>query len=412
MFPWVTANYSGISHPMWILVPLMVASLIIYSKFSVKKLLADFHWTVWDTLFLSFVGIVAINLIFSEIENKERIVRYLFSIMLFPYFFSRTISRGGIKIFVYTTLIFSFGFTIFTLISIVDLGNLTLGQERVYLYSNFPAHQAFPLGMALLAIFLVSSLMLENQDNPKINRIMLIVLFGAILTIVFLGSRAVLTACLFASVATVFLARWKEFKTKLLCLSVITCAVIVALAIVPQDKKWFFGQLLNINGTINAVHKIVSNVEPNVLPAKAGGCNVKDNSMANRIVLYHEAITAFIQNPIVGVGVGRFGYYSCFYGFRGELNSPHSTVLHALVELGLIGGGLFLWLMVGLIFWLLPQMAKEPNLGTRWGYIISPMFLFSAILDQISASYITSVHYYLLAGILVKLREQLHDQQA
>jgi hypothetical protein len=420
MFPWVTANYSGISHPMWILIPLMVASLMIYSKFYAKQLLADFHWTVWDTLLLSFVGIVAINLIFSEIGDKERIVRYLFSIMLFPYFFSRTISRDGIKIFVHTTLIFSYGFTIVTLISIAYLGSAAYHQERLYLYSafpagpgirDFPAHQAFPMGIALLVIFLVSSLMLENQDNPKSNRNMLIMLFVAMLTMIFLGSRAVLTACLFVSVATVLLARWKDFKTKRLCLLVITCAVALALAIVPQDKRGFIGQLLNVKEAADAASNVVPNVVPhavpnaasNAVPSQSDDCNTPNNSMSNRIILHREAIAAFLQNPIVGVGVGRFGYYSCFYGFRGELNSPHSTVLHALVELGLIGGGVFLWLMVGLIIWLLPQMTKRPNFDNRWVYILSPMFLFSAILDQISSSYITSVHYYLLAGILVKL---------
>lgn len=399
MFPWVSATYFGIPHPMWILVSLMVASLAIYSKYSGKRLLAGFHWTVWDTLLLCFVCIVAISLFFSEIEDKERIVRYLFSIMLFPYFFSRTISRDGISVFVYTTLILSFGFIIFTLMGIIDLGDVALRHERVYLYFGFPAHQAFPMGIALLAIFLVSSLMLEKWGNPKKNGIMLAVLFSAVLSITFLGSRAVLVTCLFVSFTIVLLARWKPFKAKLLCLLVVACAVMLALAIVPHEKRWFFGQLMDVNAIPKEVPKEAS--------SKSDGCKIKDNSMAIRTILYREAITAFMQNPLVGVGVGRFGYYSCYYDFGGELHSPHSTALHALVELGLMGGGVFLGLMVGLIVWLLPQMAKEPNADNHWVYIVSPMFLFSVILDQMSASYLTSLHYYLMAGVLVTIREHL-----
>jgi O-antigen ligase len=67
------------------------------------------------------------------------------------------------------------------------------------------------------------------------------------------------------------------------------------------------------------------------------GCSVfsTNNSIAWRLQYYYEALIAFMNNPFFGIGIGGFEELSCapWSAF------PHSTILQAFAEMGLLGGG-------------------------------------------------------------------------
>ena len=62
------------------------------------------------------------------------------------------------------------------------------------------------------------------------------------------------------------------------------------------------------------------------------------DSVSIRELLYIESVAMFRESPLFGVGAANFGQFSCWASAG---SYPHSTLLHILAELGLLGGALF-----------------------------------------------------------------------
>lgn len=125
------------------------------------------------------------------------------------------------------------------------------------------------------------------------------------------------------------------------------------------------------------------------------------NSIAIRWVLYQEAMAMFLDNPIFGVGAARFGEQSC----TGPTGFPHSTVLQGIAELGLVGGGLLIALLLAIAV-----TAASPFLSARQGRngsvdaFILALFAVFFVGDQIYGNYFMSVGTWLLLGIAASMR--------
>jgi O-antigen ligase len=130
------------------------------------------------------------------------------------------------------------------------------------------------------------------------------------------------------------------------------------------------------------------------------------NSVAIRWVLYQEAVAMFANNPLFGVGSTRFGECSC----TGPGGYPHSTILQAFAELGLIGGGA-LAALLGLAAATLVRPFLSALQETDGSVRAFVMALFSVFLvaDQISGNYFMSVGMWLILGMAASMRA--HDRQ-
>jgi len=120
-----------------------------------------------------------------------------------------------------------------------------------------------------------------------------------------------------------------------------------------------------------------------------------------RWVLYQEAMAMFLENPIFGVGAARFGEQSC----TGAMGFPHSTILQGGAELGLIGGGLLIGLMI-LAAVTLARPFLSVRQGSNWSAHAFVLALFAAFQlgDQIYGNYFMSVGTWLLLGIAASMR--------
>jgi len=384
----------GIFHPMWLIAALMAAVLVMHEWGFRRIRFSDFRWTMGDLLFFGFVGMVGASLLWSDIEQQSRALRYLFAALLFPYCFARFASPRDIRVFAWSVPALSAGLMILVLISLAALGYRVLAQERVYLFWGLPAHQVFPIDMAFLALSMVAIPPSFCAKRAYFRVLIAGIVFLSVATIALLGARAVLVACVATVSLVLVLGAWQPVRFRLAYFVTIICAIVFAVSISPPEKRWFFGQLLDIQSI------------PHEVPRIPDECKIKDNSMAIRTILYREGIAAFVENPLTGVGAGRFGFYSCYYEHEGEFNSPHSTVIHAFSELGLIGGVLFLAPMLWAVYWVLQQIARWRDGQSNLVLLVGPMFIFCVILDQMSSSYLTALHYYLLLGIIVALRWQ------
>lgn len=109
----------------------------------------------------------------------------------------------------------------------------------------------------------------------------------------------------------------------------------------------------------------------------------------------------FSENPVFGVGAARFGEQSC----AGPMAFPHSTILQGGAELGLIGGGLLIGLMM-LAAVTLARPLLSVRQGSNWSVHAFVLALFAAFQlgDQIYGNYFMSVGTWLLLGIAASMR--------
>jgi O-antigen ligase len=125
------------------------------------------------------------------------------------------------------------------------------------------------------------------------------------------------------------------------------------------------------------------------------------NSVAMRWVLYREAIAMFVDRPWRGVGAASFGRYSC----TGVMGFPHSTILQAFAELGVIGGLLFVGLMLAAFVGFF-RKAVEANAtrATQAAQLALAWFMIYLVADQIYGNYFMAAGFYLLAGLAAGMR--------
>lgn len=133
------------------------------------------------------------------------------------------------------------------------------------------------------------------------------------------------------------------------------------------------------------------------------GCRAFDegiDSVAQRLVLYAEALRLFIENPVTGIGAAAFGRYSC----GGPAAFPHSTLLQALAELGAPGASILI------AIWIVAARNLMAKLGTAEAHVLRRLLFISAFLgfqvalDQVHGDNFTASGSALSLGIAASVR--------
>jgi O-antigen ligase len=76
-----------------------------------------------------------------------------------------------------------------------------------------------------------------------------------------------------------------------------------------------------------------------------------DQDVESRLVMWKQSIVMFAESPIIGHGLLSFRY--------GHWRNPHNQHLNILVQGGIIGYGLFIWVFIGAF--------REANYLARFG---------------------------------------------
>ena len=134
---------------------------------------------------------------------------------------------------------------------------------------------------------------------------------------------------------------------------------------------------------------------------------ISADSVAIRWVLYQEAVAQFMQAPLMGNGAGLFGERSCL----GTGGFPHSTVLQAFSELGLVGGIALVTLLATAVITLFRLLARQKNLAGNTHLILTLAFLaMYLIADQIYGNYFMASGTYLVLGVIAALHDRAKGQ--
>ena len=109
----------------------------------------------------------------------------------------------------------------------------------------------------------------------------------------------------------------------------------------------------------------------------------------------------FITTPLIGVGAAKFGHYSCWTAAN---SYPHSTLLQVFAELGLLGGGLFVTVLILALFTLWPDAAHAKSKAyakiSASAFALLCVFIFA---DQFYGNYFMATGTWLMLGIAARV---------
>jgi O-antigen ligase len=228
-----------------------------------------------------------------------------------------------------TSLLLGTGFAIWTVIENVVLHAASRPSgpfDNPNLYANYLALNVFlALGLSRLLSEQWSGVSLSPRARGRVQTVLRVVVLPVlVLGLLSTGSRGGLLGFL---VGLAMAVRWR--------LPHITvrraAAFAVSAVILGGALGWFFSHHPFLVNRMEAV-------------------SVTDPNVTSRFALWSAARHAFYANPVFGIGYGQFPGYGAHVEGLGALAAvSHQTYLSAAAELGILGLGALLWLLVSVI---------------------------------------------------------------
>ncbi len=359
-----------------------------------------FKLTLIDYLVLLFIAIVVFSFIGNSKQNffSFYYIKFLPIFVFLPFLIGRLFSiddlKNLIKIFPWL------GISIFFLccVDYLWVHNNEIVHSRYIFFgvNHSPILISFLIAIALQAtLFLCLHNYLFLSTRNKLFYYFLIGIFS--ISLIYISSRGVLIGCQLALLIILLTSNVKKSQKIFITIYILIISSL-AFQFLPKAQSDFYLRLdtvtnqmqyskLNNDFPIEENNRI--NIDPLCKPLLDGV-----NSVAIRKVLYFEGIELFTMHPFWGVGATGFGNYSC----AGIGSYPHSTLIQALSELGIIGG----FLMLLLYFLSLKNFLKFYFYSKKIAdiaFFYLSLFVFYFFTDQIYGNYFLMSGSFLLFGI-------------
>lgn len=362
-----------------------------------------------DALFAAFVSAVLISaaVLPGPDENGavSKYIRFLPFMMITPYVLGRLMRLPDLDLFSRITL-----FAGLALLPLLILDRLT-AAGRAWRWPIFGLDHGPLLVGALLAALLLA-LCAQVLDWRKANekylakrRLILLGLIGLVtVLLVWVMARGWVLAGL-AGVAIMTLSmRTRPPVLRAGLFAYVVAIAAFALVILPASS--FYSLILSAPTSATATAREFGPIlgEVSCQPFRDGV-----DSIAMRWVMYRETVAMFMNNPVWGVGAGRFGEFSC----TGPGWYPHSTILQGFAELGLIGGGLLLGLfMLAAVTLARPLMSARQGGGEATHAFVFALFALYLAADQFYGTYFMAAGTWLMLGIAASQRTHAGKEEA
>ena len=396
IFGLAAVHFIGVSWSRWMTITLYAIPLLWGLALAWRARRHLLPITALDALFVGFVVWVAASLVFQGglQSGAGSYARFLPFMVTAPYLCGRLMRVHDMELL--SRIVMYAGLAILPLLLLGYMASPDGGSSRGTFFGQ--DHGALLVGALLAAALLalcVRAAASRNSGGGFKSRLLHYGLFGLTTGfLVWVSARGWLVAAI-AGLAVLVLSAYRGSGlrgTYSRQLAFVVAVVLLSLAVLPHPTSQFYAQLLTapqVAGPTQVAGPILG--EESCLPLKEG-----ENSVAIRWLLYREAVAMFVQFPTLGVGAGRFGERSC----TGSPWFPHSTVLQALSELGLVGGGLLL----GLLILAALALARPFVFSERYPRAPAHFFalaLFAAFLvaDQLHGNYFVSIGTYLMLGL-------------
>ena len=222
--------------------------------------------------------------------------------------------------------------------------------------------------------------------------------------LVWVAARGALLSGLLGIFCLTLILRRRSLFNRLILVLYLTGLLALSFQFLPQPQALFYQRLITKPNATFMAESGKASLQQDAPILGTASCRPFEaglNSVAMRWVLYREAVAMFVDRPWRGVGAASFGRHSC----TGVMGFPHSTILQAFAELGVIGGLLFVGLMLA-AFVVFSRKVVEANAtrATQAAQLGLAWFTMYLVADQIYGNYFMAAGSYLLVGVAAGMR--------
>lgn len=368
----------------------------------------QFRFAKFNAIDVGFVAFVLVVLtsafVFPGVDEHGAVWKYLRFmpfLMITPYVLGRLMSLKDVELL--SRIIIWAGLV---LLPLLLLDRLTV-VERPWRLPIFGLDHGPLMVGGLLATTLLAlcSQMLSLGNRPKLKKLVLFGVIGLVtVVLVWVMARGWLLASLVAAAVVTLAMRDRSLAQRLGLLVYVFSIAMFALFFLPASD--FYGAVFSAPAPAPAPAAEFCPIlgDASCQPFKDGV-----DSVAMRWVMYREAWALFMQNPVWGVGVARFGDCSC----TGPGWYPHNTILQGFAELGLIGGGFQLGVLILTAVTLArPLLSARHSENVQTHALVFALFALFMTSDQFYSSYLMASGTWLMLGIAASLRVSPNEESS
>ena len=311
------------------------ASLYLGYTYGISKLfnqLKDSSLVITYSLYI-FICIISYTVAFNKSEALIVLSQYLtfYICFLVIYLISLNTKINYLKLFVALSII-SIAIESYGVLSTAVDYFLINGNEfaRSNILRGFSGNInivsysiAIKLPVLLYALF--------KTNNKLILALLFALLYFSSLIIFMLMSRGAFIAFMFVLIVIILFKLFSSFKKNYLKVLLISITVI---------------------SSFGFTETFINQSENNVLAERLGSLNnTQDASINSRLRYFNDAFLSIKNNPLIGVGIGNWKFYSILYDYEDmeDYIVPvyvHNDFLHTATEIGIIGLIAFIFIFV------------------------------------------------------------------
>ncbi|MBM4175168.1 MAG: hypothetical protein FJ213_03195 [Ignavibacteria bacterium] len=341
------------------------------------------NWHFFSTLLLIFLawGLLSFFIAVDKLRTLLIWKSYFYGLVFFLFTYRFTKSLSDIKTTIRMLILFGVILSAIEFSIIIELGGLARGIVGLFLKKNLLAtswgksNYLATFYVLLIPLTIGYFLYLKSINEKILVALSIIVMFSAI---VFTLSRGGMLAL---SAAIIFLlGRILKPKTFLPLLFTI---ILVAL-------------ILLLNPLTYVLVERIATVEQSF-------------SYHTRLNFYKDVWQMFLDNPIIGVGIGNLGYHAKFVIL--DHASAHNIVLGLLGETGVPGAIMFITLLIGVIVYFIKSYRREKvdsNKILLWSFLSSIVGVYvHSLMEPNFEGFQFSIVFWTSVGLMVRFAEIL-----
>jgi len=332
-----------------------------------------------DVLFLLFLTGIGIS---AALYGYNPWLKFIPFFMVAPYFAARLLDFREFRAFFMALTALCIVASVLVSFEIADTFGRSVPRSLVLVFGYDHGVSIASNVLGMLLVLVVSYLAYPRTYGvTSIKWAAILMLPWLVALLVDLQSRASLYGALLVSAGLIVLPK-ENLRVRLVLSGYLCSAVIVSGILLTHGSSEF----------------LLAPVTESTSSWNDKSWSASLSSVQQRKVLYGIAVQQFIANPVAGVGVGRFAEVS---GISGAY--PHNSVLQAFTELGVIGGTLYLGIVV-LLVWRLFGLARDRlDMRGEWAWYVLGLWVYLFMVELLGGNYLMSASFWLVSGLAVSL---------
>ncbi len=408
--------YIGVSHPAWSLA--LILLILLVARIITGNYIFRLAWL--DICMVVFFILILTSLLLHGQYSNQLFFKYYIGFMIVPFMAGRLLSANEMKPFIFTVLTITFTAAVAVTLALLFMSPQEYNQDRIStlfsvysknFYGGIPCNifAGFALGPLLI---LLHCPIFRMKYSKIFNLIKAGTIFWCVWLLLIVATRSTILSGLFFSMIAIIFFNYNNRRALFKQIAVLILAILLSLLLLPETRTNFllgsYSQLIQAIKEHNEpeFQKTILEIQPQLKdPRIQEYCVANCNSVSARYYLYLNALEMFESSPILGIGANNYGAYSA--AESSSLASPHNLTLYIFLELGVVGGVLYVFIVGGLLFYFKRNVEYRGNTkGRSRLHIIFLLWGFVLLVEQFSGNYFVTYQFYAMTGMLISAYQQ------